>query len=115
MSKPKPPPKEQAESSSQSLKIKWFRKLPPIRRPAGQFESSDEEDAPPRVPSITSISSENVTLRKHIRGLNNRLADNLIKIKDLEDDINNLHFKLDQKIAKLARAAGVADVLNQPF
>ena len=115
MSKPKLPPKEQAESSSQSLKIKRFWKVRPIRHPAGQFESSDEEDAPPRVPSITSISSEKVTLLKHIRGLNNRLADNLIKIRDLEDDINNLHFKLDQKIAKLARAAGVADVLNQPF
>lgn len=115
MSKPKPPPKEQTETSSQMLRIKQFKKLPPIRWLARQRETSDEEDMPPKGPTISSLSSENLILREHIRGLNDSLAENLIKIRALVDDMNSLCFKMDQKIAKLARAAGVADVLDQPY
>jgi len=115
MSKPKPPPKEQTETSSQPLRIKMIRKLPPIKRHSRQHESSDEEETPPKGPTISSLSSKNLILRNQIWGLNNRLAKNLIKICDLVDDIKSLCFRMDQKLAKLVRAAGVADALDQPF
>ena len=78
------------------------------------FESSDEE-APPKGPTISSLSTKNKTMREDIRSLNAHLAESLVKIKDISDDINELHRGLGQKIARLARVAGVADVLNQPF
>jgi hypothetical protein len=55
--------KELAESSSVPLRIKRFIKLHPIKQPMGQYESSDEEDAPPKGPSIASLSSKNAILR----------------------------------------------------
>jgi hypothetical protein len=48
-------------------------------------------------------------------GLNDSLATNLTKIRDLVDDINSLCFKLDQKLAKVAKAAGVVDALDEPL
>jgi hypothetical protein len=48
-------------------------------------------------------------------GLNDSLATNLTKIRDLVDDINNLRFKLDQKLAKVAKAVGVVDALDEPL
>jgi len=61
VSKPAPTRKE-SESSGVPLRIKRFRKLPPMKRPAGQYESSDEEDAPSKGPSIASLSAENDSL-----------------------------------------------------
>ena len=77
--------------------------------------SSDEEEAPPKGPSISSLSTENATLRDLLWGLNDSLAKNLIQIRDLVNDITSLRFKLDQKLAKVARAVGVADAPDQPF
>ena len=48
-------------------------------------------------------------------GLNNNLATNLLKIRDLVDDINSLCFKLDQKLAKVAKATAVVDALDEPL
>ena len=48
-------------------------------------------------------------------GLNDSLATNLLKIRDLVYDINSLRFKLDQKLAKVAKAIGVVDALDEPF
>ena len=107
--------KESTKSSGMPLRIKRFRKLPPIKQPAGQYESSDEEDTPPKGPSISSLSIENATLRDLLWGLNDYLAKNLVKIRDVVDDIISLRFKLDQKLAKVARAVGVADAPDQPF
>ena len=89
--------------------------LPPIKRPAWQYESSDEEDAPSKGPSIASLSSENASLRELLSGLNDSLASYLTKIRDLVDDITSLHFKLDQKLAKVAKATWVVDALDEPF
>ena len=80
-----------------------------------QYESSDKEDAPPRGPSIASLSSENASLRDLLWNLNDSLAMNLLKIRDLVDDINSLRFKLDQKLAKVAKAVRMVDVLDEPF
>jgi hypothetical protein len=96
------------------LRIKRFRKLPSIKRPVGQYESSDEEDTPSKGPSITSLSAKNDSLRDLLWSLNDRLATKL-KIRDLVDDINNLRFKLDHKLAKVAKATGVVDALDEPF
>ena len=60
MSKTAPSGKE-TESSGAPLRIKRFRKLPPIRRPVGQYESSDE-DTPSKGPSIASLSAKNDSL-----------------------------------------------------
>ena len=48
-------------------------------------------------------------------GLNDNLATSLLKIRDLVNDINSLRFKLNQKLAKVAKPVGVVDALNQPF
>ena len=104
-----------SKSSRTPLRIKRFRKLPPIKTLTGQYESSDEVDAPSKGPSIASLSVKNDSLRDLLWGLNDNLAMNLLKIRDLVDDINSLHFKLDQKLAKVAKAAGVVDDLDEPF
>jgi hypothetical protein len=90
-------------------------KLPPIRRPIGEYESSDGEDTPSKGPSIASLSAENDSLQDLLWSLNDSLATNLLKIRDLVDDINSLCFKLNQKLAKVAKAAGVVDALDEPF
>ena len=115
MRKPALSGKESTESSGASIRIKRFRKLLPIKRLTEQYESSDEEDAPSKGPSIASLSFENNGLRDIHWGLNDNLATNLLKIRDLVDDINSLCFKLDQKLAKVVKAAGVVDALDEPF
>ena len=86
-----------------------------MKRPAGQYESSDQEDTHSKGPSITSLNSENASLWDLLWGLNDSLATNLIKIRNLVDDINSLCFKLDQKLAKVAKAVGVVDALDEPL
>ena len=107
--------KESTKSSGTPLRINWFKKLPPIKQPIGQYQSSDEEDTPPKGPSLSSLSVENATLWDLLWGLNDCLAKNLIKIRDVVNDIISLCFKLDHKLAKVARVAGVADAPDQPF
>jgi len=94
MSKLTPKEKEQVESSSQPLRIKRVRKPTSIRRPPAPFESDEEEEAPPKGPTIASLSTKNKTMHKDIRSLNARLAKSLIKIRDLEDHINTLRHDL---------------------
>jgi hypothetical protein len=109
------PSSKESKSSGAPLRIKRFRKLPLIKRPIGQYESSDDEDAPSKGPSIASLSAENAILWDLLWNLNDNLDTNLIKIRDLVDDINNLRFKLDQKLAKVAKAIGVVDALDEPL
>ena len=96
---------KESESSGAPLRIKRFRKLPLIKRPTGQYESSDEEDTPSKGPSITSLSIENDSLRDLLWSLNDSLATNLVKSRDLVHDINSLRFKLNQKLAKVDKVA----------
>ena len=88
--KPKPPPKEQVESSSQPFRVWMFKKPLVLRLPPTIFESSDEE-APRKGPTIASLSAKNKTMHEDIRKVNANLAKSLVKIKDLSDKINVLH------------------------
>ena len=106
------PSRKKLEFLGAPLRIRRFRKLSPIKRPVGQYKSSDEEDAPSKGPSITSLSAKNDSLRDLFWGLNDNLATYLLNIRDLVDDINSLRFKLDYKLAKVAKAAGVVDAVK---
>ena len=64
---------------------------------------------------ITSLSTSNRSMRENIRRANDHLAESLLKIKDLSDDINELRRCFNKKIARVARAARVVDALDQPF
>ena len=111
MSKPKPPPKEQAESSFLLLRIRRFKQPLVLKRPPAIFVSSNEE-VPPKGPTIASLSAKNKTMCEDIRKVNAHLAESLVKIKYFSEDINELHHGLGQKITRVARAARVADVLD---
>ena len=52
---------------------------------------------------------------KSIRKSNDRLTESLMKIKDLGDEINELCHGFGEKVARVAKAAGVAHALDQPF
>jgi hypothetical protein len=54
------PSRKESESSGAPLRIKRFRPRPPIRRPAGQYESSNDEDTT----TIASLSAKNASLRE---------------------------------------------------
>jgi len=112
--KPKltPKEKEQAESSSQPLRIRRFRKPPVIRRRPGEFESSDKEEEMPKEPTIASLSTQIKTLHLENRQLNNHLSENILKTKNLEDDINAIRHAVGMKINRLAKAVGNADAVD---
>ena len=103
MSKPKPPPKEQAESSFLLLRIRRFKQPLVLKRPPAIFVSSNEE-VPPKGPTIALL-----------RKVNACLIESLVKTKDLSDNLNELRRGLGKNLARVARAAGVADALDQPF
>ena len=88
---------------------------PPIRgQPAGFFSDSDNEQ-PPKGPTPASLSASNRSLHESIRKANDCLTESLMKIKDLRDEINELCRGFGEKVARVAKAAGVAHALDQPF
>jgi hypothetical protein len=105
------PSGKESESSGAPLRIKRFRSRPPIRRPIGQYESSNDEDTT----TIASLSAKNASLWELLWELNDNLAAKIIKVRNLVDDINSLSFKLDQKLEKVARVAEVVDALAEPL
>lgn len=110
--KPAPKEKEPTKETSQPLRIWRFRKPPVIRNPPGIFESSDEEKTPSRASAKVSISTLVRTMCETVKMLRGELADNDVKIHNLEHELNTLQFGLGHRIAKVARAAGVASVLE---
>ena len=109
-----PSGKESIESSDAPLRFKRMVK-PPIRgQPTGFFSDSDDEQ-PPKGPTLASLSTSNKSLRESIRKANDRLTESLMKIKDLGDEINELRRGFGEKVARVAKAAGVEHALNQPF
>ena len=64
---------------------------------------------------LSSLSASNKSLRESVRKANDRLAESMLKIKDLGDEINELHHSFGEKVARVAKAAGVEHALNQPF
>jgi hypothetical protein len=87
---------KESESLGTPLRFKRMVK-PPIRgQPAGFFSDSEDEQ-PPKGPTLTSLSASNKSLRESIRKANDRLTD-LMKIKDLGDEINELRRGFGEKL-----------------
>ena len=88
---------------------------PPIRgQPAGFF-SDCEDERPPKGPTLALVSASNKSLRESIEKANDRLAESLLKIKDIGDESNELRRGFGEKLARVAKASGVKHALNQPF
>ena len=64
---------------------------------------------------LVSLSTNNKSLRESIKKANDHLVESLMKIKDLGDEINELHRDFGEKVAGVAKAVGVEHALNQPF
>jgi len=106
--------KESAESSGAPLRFKRMVK-PPIRGQSTRFFSDSDDEQPPKGPTLASLSTSNKSLRESIRKANDHLAESLMKIKDLTDEIGELRCGFGEKVARVAKAAGVEHALNQPF
>ena len=88
---------------------------PQIRGQPARFFSDSDSEQPPKGPTLASLSASNRSLRESVKKANDRLAESLVKIKDLSDEINELHRGFGEKVARVAKAAGVEHALNQPF
>ena len=64
---------------------------------------------------LSSLSASNKSLHESVRKANDRLAESMLKIKDLGDEINELHHCFGEKVARVAKAAEVEHALNQRF
>ena len=64
---------------------------------------------------LASLSTSNRSLRKSIRKANDRIVESVLKIKKLGDEINELRRSFGEKVARVAKAAGVEYALNQTF
>ena len=105
-SAPKPAPSKTTETSGAPLRIERFSKLPPIKRPAGHYESSDDEEE-----AISTLIAEKKELQELYWDLNEKLEAILLEIKNRSDEIESLKFQLEQKGTKLAKKAGVSYAL----
>ena len=74
---------------------------PSIKRRAGQYESSDEEDDPN---IIIELLAKQANLRVELRVLEDDLEENNTEIRNLRDDVNRFHFKFNNKLRKVAEA-----------
>ena len=89
--------------------------MPPIRMHPTGFFSDSEDEQPTKGNTLASLSSSNKSLRESIRKANDHLAESLMKIKDLDDEFNELHCGFGEKVARVAKVTGVEHALNQPF
>ena len=80
----------------------------------GFFNDSDSE-YPSNGPTLASLSTSNKSVHASIRKANDRLTESLVKIKDLGDEINELRREFGERVARVAKAAGVEHALNQPI
>ena len=64
---------------------------------------------------LASLSTSTKSLCASIRKADDRLTESLVKIKDLGDEINELRHGFGEKVARVAKAVGVAHALDQPF
>ena len=88
---------------------------PQIRGQPAEFFSDTDSEQPPKGPMLASLSASNRSLRESVKKANDRLAESLVKIQDLGDEINELRRSFGEKVARVAKAAGVEHALNQPF
>ena len=80
-----------------------------IKRRAGQYESSDEEDDSN---IIAELLAKQGSLRAELRVLEDDLEENNTEIRNLSDDVNRFHFKFDTKLRKVAEALGVGHLVE---
>ena len=106
--------KESVESSGAPLRFKRMVK-PLIRGQPTRFFSDSDDEQPRKGPTLASLNASNRSLRESIRKANDRLAESLLKIKDFGDESNELRGGFGEKVSSVAKAAGVAHVLDQPF
>jgi len=82
---------------------------PSIKRRAGQYESSDEEDDPC---ILTDLKSEQASLRSVLRVLEDDLEEKHTEIRNLSDDINRFRFRFNNKLRKVAENLGVGRLVE---
>jgi hypothetical protein len=83
-------------------------------QPTG-FLSDSEDEQPSKGPMLASLSASNKSLCERVRKANDHLNESLLKIKDLSDEFNELCRGFVEKVARVAKAAGVEHALNQHF
>ena len=66
----------------------------------------------PKEPTITSLSATIKIPRLENRKLNNRLSKCLLRTKNLENEIYDIHRGMVMKFNRLAKAVGKADAVN---
>jgi len=69
----------------------------------------------PKEPTIATLSAAIKSLRLENRKSNNRLSESLLKTKNLEDGINDIHRSVGMKINRLAKAIGKVDAVHPYF
>ena len=102
-----PKDKEQAElvtSSPSHSKIWRHRSPPPIKRPPGQYESS-EEKTPKRL-TVAQLLCTIIEMRKEYKKLSNQVAEYALELKSLRDDYEMLRRGLCSKVSDLAKTVG---------
>jgi hypothetical protein len=108
------PSRKGSESSGAPLRIKRIIK-PEIRGQPARFLSESEDEQPSKGPTLASLSTSNRSLRASIRKANDHIAESVLKIKEHSDEINELRRGFGEKVARVAKAAGVEHALNQPL
>jgi hypothetical protein len=105
---------KETESLGAALRIKRMIKAQIRGQPTG-FLSDSEDEQPSKGPMLASLSASNKSLCERVRKANDHLNESLLKIKDLSDEFNELCRGFVEKVARVAKAAGVEHALNQHF
>jgi hypothetical protein len=88
---------------------------PQIRGQRTEFLSESEDEQPSKGPILASLSASNRSLRASIKKANDHIAESIMKIKELGDEMNELRHSFGEKVSRVAKAAGVEHALNQPL
>ena len=97
------------------LGSRGFESFPQSSDPQDSIRVVTRRTSDPRVLPSPLLAPKMIACEISFGGLNDNLATSLLKIRDLVNDINSLRFKLNQKLAKVAKAAGAVDALDEPF
>jgi hypothetical protein len=91
------PSRKGSESSGAPLRIRRMIK-PQIRGQRAGFLSKSEDEQPSKGHTLASLSTSNRSLRASIRKANDRITESVLKIKELGDEINELHLGFGEKL-----------------
>ena len=92
---------ESVDSSPGSKRVRRTLSLPPIKRPGGHFESSEEKSPKPNL-----LSNVIKNLREESKRLGDELAEVRLEFADLKDDFRVLRRGLNAKMSRFFKAAG---------